>query len=163
MHFTGSPLWDLSCPEIKKLENSWNVVIRKTFNLPFNTHKYFIEPVSNMVHLKKMLFTRFISFIRQIGNSKKLIPKQLLNIIRYDTRSITGSNIRKLFLMTGISKTEDIDRYKIDDLPLYKIPNDDKWKIGILSDILERRNGDSLIGQFEDEECEEILNFICCS
>ena len=65
--------------------------------------------------------------------------------------------------MTGISKTEDIDRYKIDDLPLYKIPNDDTWKIGILSDILERRNGDSLIGEFEDEECEEILNFICCS
>ena len=163
MHFTGSPLWDLFCPEVKKLENSWNVTIRKIFNLPFNTHKYFIEPVSNMVHLKKTLFLRFISFIRQIENSKKIIPKQLLNIVRYDTRSITGSNIRKLFLLTGISKTEDIDRYVINDSPLYSISTDDKWRLDMLSEILERRYGDILIGDFGDEECNGILNFICCS
>ena len=50
LHFTGSPLWDLFGPEMLKLEKSWNVAVRKIFKLPYNTHKYFIEPTSKMCH-----------------------------------------------------------------------------------------------------------------
>ena len=54
-HFTGSPLWDLFSQEAIKLENSWNVFIRKIYDLPMTTHRYFIEPVSQQLHLKKLL------------------------------------------------------------------------------------------------------------
>ena len=33
-HFTGSPIWDLFCPEAVQLENSWNVSFRKMYDLP---------------------------------------------------------------------------------------------------------------------------------
>ena len=44
-HFTGSPLWDLFSEDAKRLENSWNVSFRRTYDLPFQTHRYLVEPV----------------------------------------------------------------------------------------------------------------------
>ena len=39
-HFTGSPLWILFSEYDVRLENSWNVSVRRTFDLPFQTHRY---------------------------------------------------------------------------------------------------------------------------
>ena len=41
-HFTGSPLWDLFSREAIMLEKSWNTAVRIMFDLPMQTHKYFI-------------------------------------------------------------------------------------------------------------------------
>ena len=71
LHFTGSPIWDLFCPEALQLEKTWNISIRKIFNLPLQTHKYFIEPISGKNHLKKILIKRFLSFLKQVQNLEK--------------------------------------------------------------------------------------------
>ena len=51
-HFTGSPLWDLFSKEAVMIENSWNTAVRVMFDLPIQTHRSFIEPVSETKHLK---------------------------------------------------------------------------------------------------------------
>ena len=38
-HHTGSPLWDLSSPEVTRLESSYNTNVKMTFDLPFDTHR----------------------------------------------------------------------------------------------------------------------------
>ena len=45
-HFTGAPLWDLFSHDFNKIENTYNVSVRKMLNIPRDTHKYFIEPLS---------------------------------------------------------------------------------------------------------------------
>ena len=63
-HFYGSVLWDLRSVEVTKLEKSWNVSVRRTFNLPWDTHCYLIEPVSNVPHIRTILAKRFLNFTR---------------------------------------------------------------------------------------------------
>ena len=65
-HFTGSPLWDLFSRECQMLENSWSVSFRCKYNLPRSTHRYFMESITEMPHLKQILIKRFLSFVEQI-------------------------------------------------------------------------------------------------
>ena len=70
-HFYGSVLWNLSSKEAAKLEKSWNVSIRRMFNLPRETHCYLIESVSNQEHVRTLLAKRFLNFVQSIRTSKK--------------------------------------------------------------------------------------------
>ena len=53
--FYCSNLWDLYGVTCDKLYKSWNVSIRILFELPRDSHRYFIEPVSNVYHVKTLL------------------------------------------------------------------------------------------------------------
>ena len=97
---TGSPLWDLFSRETEMICNSWNRSVRIMLGIPFNTHRYFLEPVSGLKHLKFTLITRFLTFISRIEKSKKILPRVLLQAIKRDCRSVTGSNLRNILLLT---------------------------------------------------------------
>ena len=77
MHFTGSPLWDLFSREAEMVENTYNSSVRIMRNLLRETHRFFIEPLTDTIHLKSILIKRFISFIEHIKNSTKTIPKEI--------------------------------------------------------------------------------------
>ena len=69
--FYGSNIWNLYSPEVTKIFSSWNVTIRRVFNLPRTTHRYFIVPLSNSSHPKTMLCSRMIKFWQSLRDSKK--------------------------------------------------------------------------------------------
>ena len=131
-HFTGSPLWDLFSEDAKRLENSWNVSFRRTYDLPFQTHRYLVEPVSGHMHVKKMLIKRFLSFLKQILRSKKTIPKELLNSIQKDTRSTTGANIRRILLLTKKENIDQILDTDIDNIEYAKMSDDYIWRVNMI-------------------------------
>ena len=162
-HFTGSPLWDLFGKDAIRLENTWNVSIRKTFNLPLSTHRCLIEPVSDHRHLKKTLIHRFMSFINQIERSPKHVPRHLLNFIRNDTRSITGNNIRMIQLLTDRAKYSAVSYSDIDRIAYAELEEDDRWRIGIIKDVIEFQFGQNEIENFSYDEMSLMLNFACTS
>ena len=84
-------MWDLFSREAIMLDNSWNTVVEIMFDLQMQTQKYLIETVSQAKHLKLVLIERFLSFLNQI---EKLIPKQVLSLIKHDVRLATGPNLR---------------------------------------------------------------------
>ena len=131
-HFTGSPLWNLFGFEARKLEKTWNVSIRQMFDLPRETHRYLVEPVSEYPHLRKILMCRFISFLNQVNNSGKNVPKDLLNTIQYDTKSITGNNIRNILRLTKKVKIEDVKKQDILKLDYFTIPEGENWRLNII-------------------------------
>ena len=53
-HFTGAPLWDLFCRDFEKIEKSYNTSVRKMLNIPRETHKYLIEPLSETKHISSV-------------------------------------------------------------------------------------------------------------
>ena len=55
----------------------------------------------------------------------KTIPKQLLNSIQVDKRSITGSNIRRILLLTKKESIDQISDRDIDGIEYGEIPEDD--------------------------------------
>ena len=96
MSFSGSSLWDLFSDDVKSLENSYNLSLKIMWDIPRETHRYFLEPLSGQKHIKFILFKRFLKFIQQIENSSKSAIKSLLKICTHDCRSVTGKNLRRL-------------------------------------------------------------------
>ena len=79
-HFTGAPLWDLFCDNFNKVENTYNVSVRKMLSIPRNSHKYFIEPLSEHKHIQSVLI-KFLSFIEHLKKSPKNVARKLLKTI----------------------------------------------------------------------------------
>jgi len=69
--FHGSSLWDLYSDNVNKLFTSWNISIRILFDIPRNTHRYLIEPISDCFHVKTLLCSRLISFYESLCKSVK--------------------------------------------------------------------------------------------
>ena len=162
-HFTGSPLWDLFSQEAVRLENAWNIAVRKCFDLPYTAHRYLIEPISGTCHLKKILIKRFLSFIRQIENSPKNVPKMLLNVVKNDTRSITGKNVRMVKLLTDIADIDAVKRSDVEKIEYAACKKDDLWRIKIINEIVEARYGQMEIHDFKVEDLDNIMEYVCTS
>ena len=88
--FYGAQIWDLFSKASESLYNTWNVAIRKMFELPFRTHRYFIEAISERRHLKFSLLKREIKFANALRYNKKRTIKLVFSLLEEDTGSIIG-------------------------------------------------------------------------
>ena len=59
--FYGSCLWDLLSKDVERIYTTWNVTVRNVFRLDRRTHRVLIEPLSDCLHLKAMLLSRYVS------------------------------------------------------------------------------------------------------
>ena len=162
-HLTGSPLWDLSSKEVDSFERTWNVSVRKMLDLPVDTHKYLIEPLSGTPHLRKVLIKRFISFIKQIKSSNKIAAKDLLNVIRNDTMSVTGNNIRVVLRSVDRRAMEDIRPSDIDRIWYHDIPDEEKWRVSMILELMGTKMNECEVEGFTNDEILELLNHLCSS
>ena len=160
-HFTGSSLWDLFCKESTMVENSWNVSFRTMYNLPRSTHRYFVEPISGKTHVKTILIKNFLSFISQIENSKKLASKALLTVIKNNVSTVTGSNLKNIMKLTNRETVKEITVSDIKQLRYHPIPDEEEWRIGIVRDIIDIRNGNAKLENFNAAELNDMLDFAC--
>ena len=159
--FTGSPLWNLFCREAEMLQNSWNTSFKIMFDLPYGTHRFFVEPVSGKNHLRSILLKRFLGFLKQIEKSPKVLPRILLNVVKHDASSTTGSNLRNILLLTDKAQVDELTTEDIDDLVYAEAKPEDKWKVALVQEIIDVKSGQSNIENFSDEELQEILENIC--
>ena len=91
------------------VENSCNISFRQMYSLPRNTHRYFVEPVSGIPHIKSVLIKNFLNFIEQIKESKKTVPKVLLNTIKNNVNSVTGSNLRCIMQLVNVENIDELN------------------------------------------------------
>ena len=156
--FYSSPLWDIYSKDYSKLEKSWNVSQRIMLGLPRTTHRYFLEPLSKTMHVKKSLMKRYISFIDKLETSRKTVLRQMILELRHDCRSTTGSNIRKLLLEHDAFRLRDI---VYERNPYKRIPEGEDWKIGMVEEIIDIKSGNLALAEFTVEEVEDLCRCIC--
>ena len=104
------------------LESTYNRSVKIMFDLPWATHRYFIEPLTGDAHVSRLLLRRYLSFISKVELSKKSPLKILLGIARSDVRSVTGSNLRRI-----MSGKNSMDELKNVDIPYNVVPADQAW------------------------------------
>ena len=90
------------------------------WELPRETHRIFIEPLGGL-HAKTMLYTRFIKFIQSIMKGKKAAPIYLLELIKNNTQTITGRNIRLIL--------NELNERSIHDIEIEDVKNKIKLKV----------------------------------
>ena len=159
-HFTGSPLWDLFSREAEMIYNSWNKSIRIMLGVPLNTHRFFLEPLPGLNHLKFTLVARFLAFISQIEKSQKMLPKILLQLIKRDCRFITGSNLRNILLVSNKDDLSQLTRSYIKNMEYMPVPEQSEWKINMLSELINVKWGEAVIEGFEAEQIDALIEEI---
>ena len=107
--FYGSQLWDLFSNEAIRLEKTWNVSQRRILRIPRNTHRFFIEPLTETRHIHIALQKRFINFTSKIMESKKDTLRKMMLLVKEDCRSTTGKNLRYILLRTGSASINELD------------------------------------------------------
>ena len=157
--FYGSNLWDLYGEDSDKLYKSWNIMIRIIFNLPRETHKYLIEPISYKPHLKVQLVKRFISFCNSLKASDKPHLKYLMNLQMTDYRSTFGRNVVNICKDGGVDKISEVQPQNIIYAP---VPPDDSWRIPLIQELLEVR-AQRLQTILDPEEVLDLLNSLTIS
>ena len=158
--FTGSSVWDLFCREQEMLENSYSSAVRLMLDLPRETHRYYIEPLTGRNHIKADLIKRFLTFLEKIRKSKKQTLIHVLNKISHDVRSVTGSNLHNIMLRVGKTRVEDI--ILSDSKVAFKeVPAGQEWRIRMVKELIEVQNDKLAISGFESKEIETIMTWIC--
>ena len=161
-HFYGSVLWNLASKEAVSLEKSWNVSVRRMFNLPRETHCYLIEAISNQDHVRTLLARRFLSFVQAIRTSKMNVLRNLLRVVEFDTQSVTSRNLRSILLQTDV---QDVRNLRPDDVKgKYRdVPRNEKYRVAFIDEIIDVKNNQLEVNGFHDDELEEILHHLCVS
>ena len=93
----------------------------------------------------------------------KSLPKQLLELIKRDTRSTTGKNLRTLTLKAKMTKFEQLRKYDENLGTYFKVSNEDKWKVEMVKEITNAQFGSLQVENFSYDELEDIKNYLCTS
>ena len=88
--------------------------------------------------------------------------KPLLETVKYDVRSTTGHNLRKILVNTNKTIVEDLNilDYNVRYHPLRK---EEAWKVTLVKELISLRVGNLEVENLSSEETEEIINFVCTS
>ena len=161
-HFTGSQLWKFGSNELEKFESTYNKSIKIMYDLPVATHRFFIEPLSGVPHMRRILVRRYLSFIENIRRSSKVSLNQLLELVQRDVRMTTGANLRLIMIMAELGRIEDLNLGKV-DFEYHKVKKIDEWKIGFVQEIVDVKQEELNITGMDLAEIEEILEYLCTS
>ena len=145
------------------IENSWSVSFRIMYNLPRTTHRYFVEPISNTTHIKFTIIKNFLNFLKQIENGSKSIAKVLLNTVKNDVGSTTGSNIKGIKQLLDVDSINQININEIKEKTFAEIPVGSEWRIPVLEELLSVRNGNSELENFTKKDIDSMIDIICSS
>ena len=132
------------------------------YDLPLATHRFFIEPLSGVPHLSRILVRRYLSFIEKIKKSSKVALNQLLEMVMRDVRMTTGANLRFIMIQTGLNRVEDLKAGKV-DFEYHKIEKTDEWKIGFVKELGNVKQEELKVAGMVYEELDEILEYLCTS
>ena len=162
-HFYGSTLWDLQSKDVDRVLKTWNVSQRVMHRLDRQTHKYLIEPISETKHIMFHLHKRFINFMRKIKSSKKLALRCLLHSLQDDCQSTTGRNIRFLLQKYHLGEINELDAKTVNNREYVKIPKEEEWRIHVIRELIDVRQGTKSIPGLVYNEIKDILTFAAVS
>ena len=160
-HHYGSVLWDLYDKQTEMVYNTWNVSIRNMLRLDKKTHRYLIEPLSNMKHLKRTFLESFNTFTEKLRSSRKESVRSVFDVISRDCRSTTGSNTRNIRLECECNSDRPLPGIDIEKICLFSSPPEANWKIPLIKELIGMR--DELIENagWTKEEITSTLDYLC--
>ena len=160
-HAYGAVLWDLFGKNANMFYNSWSTSVRVMYGLDRKTHRYLIEPVSKMRHIKSEIFKRFIGFTNNLSVSCKKVVRNVYGIIRNDCRTTTGSNMRKIILECEQDSITRIEKKDVDNHPFHHVPTGEEWRIPLVTELLGIRDGVLMPIGWSSSDIRDTLEYLC--
>ena len=153
----GSNLWDLSSIESYRIDTTFNKLVKNVFNIPYDTHRFIVENISGVKHIRSKLVKRFRNFYHQLITCGKSEIIQLVRLKEHDQRSIFGRNCTKVITMTGAHSVFDSN---VESLVIYPVPEGEQWKVSLVNELIDSRRGLCDCG-LTSQEVSDIINAVC--
>ena len=137
--------------------------MRRMYKLDRKTHRYIIEPISDVPHIKFVLLKRFLSFTNKLANSSKRPVRMMYNLIKQDCLSTTGSNIRRIMHLQMKNTIYEVNESSLNHLVFSPIRESDKWKMSMVQEIVDIKNKRKRLEGFDDDQLSDILTYLTTS
>ena len=160
--FYGSPLWSLNSEEHCKLNRSWNTMVKIVYDLPYETHKRFVEDLTDFPHLQSMLHGRYVGFVENLKNSKKSEINMLFNLCSSNILTNTGNNLSYLMNTYNVGSLNELfsEKHKIKENRVYNLEQGEEWKPIMIKELTLVKRG-LLDNGLEAKVNEALLRDIC--
>ena len=90
--------------------------------------------------LRSQILSRYPGFLRKLQSSPSKEIRMLVRMVQNDPRSTTCKNIRYLQSLTGMDDPEKYSSWRIREaLPKKTVPEAEKWRLGLLSELIRVR------------------------
>ena len=89
-----------------------------------------------------------------------MLPKILLQLIKRHCRSVTGSNLRNILLISTKDDLSQLTRSDIKNMEYMPVPEQSEWKINMLSELINVKWGEAVIEGFEAEQIDALIEEI---
>ena len=161
-HFSGGQLWDLFGQDAQKFISTYNRSIKAMADLPIATHRYLLEPLTEQRHMFIQLIRNFISFVNKVKQSPKKILRVLYKVSSRDTRTVTGSNLRNILLLTSQYDVDGLAMKQVDQLKYREMDPLNQWRISLIWDIINIKNRVfDLPDSWTQEDLDQVLISAC--
>ena len=126
-----------------------------TFNI---THNYLVEQLlaKDFPSARRRILLQYVSFLTRLGKSVSTKVRMMKSIVASDIQSTTGKNcmnMRNELNLDLLTKPASSFAQKYN---LYEVPEQDTWRLPLLSSLLRERQHMSVTG----EEAETISGLI---
>ena len=92
--------------------------------------------------------------INSIKTGNKIVAKLLLEIIQNNTETITGANIKKIAIDSEKSNLKNVNYKNIKQLKFCEISENDEWKISLINEMTDIKQGKMSL-RFDNDEIME--------
>ena len=138
--------------------------MRDAFNLPRLSHRYLIEEISEHLHLKVMLSSRFYGFHQSLMKCQKVGVRYLCSLSTNNCRTVHCKNLHSICEAVN-STVDSLTQGRIKkEMKFFEAPEDQYWKVAVIKDLMEAEwNNDELIELLEDENPRNIISHLTVS
>ena len=160
--YYSSSIWNLYNRDCDKLYKSFNVAIRICYNIPRNTHRFFIEELVNFPHPKIMLCSRFVKFYDTLIKSKKGSVRLLAKLSFIDEKTVLKSNLRNIAKDCHTKTLDELSPSTVkNNMRYFEVPENEEWRVSLLHNLLLVRSKQWTVDQLEDRKLEHMIYEVC--
>ena len=126
------------------------------------TPRFFIESVYNCAHPKTMMYTRYLRFQETMKSCSRLCVRFLVNLVSDDRRTLMGRTLEKMS-DECLVRRELLSSSVARNVRYYTPPPEEEWRIPLLAELLDARDGRAEIVGADEADVELIINEVCTS
>ena len=158
----GSMLWELESDPAEQYFKAWNTFVKLTYGVPRSTFTYLIEGyfARDFMSLRNQVIGRYPAFFQKLLNSPSKEIRLLAHIVARDPKATTSKNLLYLKRVSGLDPWDFSAQRIRCQLPVKEVPENQKWRLGLLSILMENRRG-QFINAEDSSRITAMLDSLC--
>ena len=122
--------------------------------------------LTGSLHPKVMLASRYATFMKSLVNSNKFNVRFLARLFQTDYRTVMGRTIGSLLdqCSLNVSRADDLTAKVVkNNCSYFRMPETEQWRAPLLKELINIRDGQLLLGNFDTEEIKFAIDHLCLS